>query len=100
MQQAAGSRQQAVKSAANNARAFVVTACCLLPAACFLAGCASFGPIRNPGTDAAPKYLPAQPQPTDLVRILNEKAAQISAIEADSVAIENKGGSPGQARLS
>jgi hypothetical protein len=68
----------------------------VLSFASFLVGCASFGPIRNPATNTTPLYITAQPQAADLVRKLNENAAQIGAIEADSVAIEIKGGGAGQ----
>lgn len=68
----------------------------VLSFASFLVGCASFGPMRNTGTNTAPTYLPVQPQAADLIRKLNENAAQLSAIEADSVAIEIKGGGAAQ----
>jgi hypothetical protein len=68
----------------------------VLSFASFLVGCASLGPMRNVGTNTAPVYRTEQPQAGDLVRKLNENAALVSAIEADSVAIEIKGGGPGQ----
>jgi hypothetical protein len=69
----------------------------VLSFACFLLGCASFGPIRNTGTTTpTPLLLDKKPEPQALVTWLNGNAALVNAIEADSVAIEIKGGGPGQ----
>jgi hypothetical protein len=61
------------------------------------AGCASFGPIRNAGTNPPnPGLIETAADARSLVNWLNGNAAAINAIEADSVAIEIKGGGPGQ----
>jgi hypothetical protein len=68
----------------------------VLSFATFLVGCASFGPIRNPGTNSNPGLLDTTADAKSLVGFLNKNAALVSAIEADSVAIEIKGGGAAQ----
>src|SRR5438445_8908307 len=92
MKQAAGSTRQAARFGISNAR--LIWACCfLLPAACCLIGCMTFGPTRNPGGNPAkPELHTALPDAQALVGFLNGNAARISSIESDSVAMEIKAG--------
>src|SRR5436305_7749229 len=93
MKRAAGSRQQAVTTGRRKTPGFVFAACCLLPAACFLAGCATFGPTRNPtGSVGPPPALDRPPDAAQVVAYLNANAALINSVESHDVDIDVKMG--------
>src|SRR5947209_19011621 len=92
MKQAVGSTRQSVRAAAGGARGIVMAVCRLLPVGCLLAGCASFGPMRNPATNPIGEVLDWKPEPVKVVNYVNANAALINTIECHDVDIDIKVG--------
>jgi hypothetical protein len=96
MTQAAGGGR-AVTSGAGRARTglprrLVLTAYGLLPAACCLLGCATFGPMHNTGGTSPAVKIDRPPEPQQVIAFLNRNAAQISAIESQDLDLDIKVG--------